>query len=241
MKKIMWALSCVSLIGTVIALRFLPEKVPMHYDLAGNIDRWGSKYETLLFPVILLLLSLFWTLLTGYYEKKASATADEKESAAAHSNVKVLGIGAVSTTALLIVIQGVLLFGAFKAAASGAAVQAVKIGNITAVLMGIMMIVLGNFMTKTRANRAVGVRVSWSLYNDTTWRKSNRFGAFALMIAGVLTILLAVLLQSDLGALAATLGPVLLALIATLIYAHRVYVQEIEREKGENNRNGCNQ
>ena len=50
MKRIMWAISVISLAGTAVVLQFMPEKVPMHYDLAGNIDRWGSKYENLIFP-----------------------------------------------------------------------------------------------------------------------------------------------------------------------------------------------
>lgn len=50
MKKIMWLLSLVPLIITAAALQFLPESVPMHYNMAGQIDRWGSKYENLIFP-----------------------------------------------------------------------------------------------------------------------------------------------------------------------------------------------
>ena len=71
MKKVMWILSLIALAGTVMALRFMPDQVPMHYDAAGNIDRWGSKYENLIFPVIILAVSLFWTLFIRYYEKKA--------------------------------------------------------------------------------------------------------------------------------------------------------------------------
>ena len=29
----------------------LPARVPMHYDFAGEVDRWGSKYEILFLPV----------------------------------------------------------------------------------------------------------------------------------------------------------------------------------------------
>jgi uncharacterized membrane protein len=42
MKKAMWIISCISMAGTAFILQFMPESVPMHYDMAGNIDRWGS-------------------------------------------------------------------------------------------------------------------------------------------------------------------------------------------------------
>ena len=34
----------------------LPEKVPMHWNIKGEIDRWGEKQELLLIPIVLPLL-----------------------------------------------------------------------------------------------------------------------------------------------------------------------------------------
>lgn len=232
MKKAMWILSFIPLIGTAIVLQFMPDQVPMHYDFEGNIDRWGSKYEELIFPVIILAMSLFWTLFIRYYEKKAIRETDEKESAGASSNAKVLGIVGVCMAAMFAVEHGFSLYGAYNEATSGASAWSVDIGKVSVVMMGIIFIVIGNFMTKTRINSTVGVRVSWSMYNDNTWRKSNRFGAYAIMIAGVVTIIMAVILKNSFGAAMAAVGTVILAAVVTLVYAHKVYVQEIESEKG---------
>lgn len=89
MKKIMWLLSLVPLIITAVALQFLPDSVPMHYNMAGQIDRWGSKYENLIFPVLILAFTLFWHLLIRLYEKKAKNAASDKERAEAAANTKV--------------------------------------------------------------------------------------------------------------------------------------------------------
>ena len=32
-------------LNTTVLMPFFPDRIPMHYDMAGNIDRWGSKYE----------------------------------------------------------------------------------------------------------------------------------------------------------------------------------------------------
>ena len=219
MKKAMWIISFIALAGTAIVLQFMPDQVPMHYDAVGNIDRWGSKYENLIFPVIIMA-------------KKALRETDGKESAGASSNAKVLGIVGLCMAAMFTVMQGFILYGAYTKAVSGATTWSVDIGKVSVILMGIIFIILGNFMTKTRINSTVGVRVSWSMYNDNTWRKSNRFGAFAIMIAGVVTIIMAVLFKNSFGAAMAAVGAVILASVVTLIYAHKVYVQEIESEKG---------
>ena len=233
MKKIMWIISIVSLAQTAVALQFMPDSVPMHYDMAGNIDRWGSKYENLIFPVIILAMSLFWTLFIRYYEKKAKKKTDEKESADARSNAKVMEIASLCMAAMFTVMQGFILYGAYNEAVSGATKWSVDIGKVFVISMGIIFIILGNFMTKTRINSTVGFRVSWSMYNDNTWRKSNRFGAYAIMIAGVVTIIMAMILKSSFGAAMVAVFAVILASVVTLVYAYKVYVQEIEFEKGE--------
>ena len=34
--------------------------VPTHYNINGDIDRWGSKYENFIFPAIIIAFYLFW-------------------------------------------------------------------------------------------------------------------------------------------------------------------------------------
>ncbi|MDE6209613.1 MAG: DUF1648 domain-containing protein [Lachnospiraceae bacterium] len=43
--KILWIITVLPLLVTAIAVRFMEDTVPAHYDFYGNIDRWGSKYE----------------------------------------------------------------------------------------------------------------------------------------------------------------------------------------------------
>lgn len=44
----------------------LPEQVPGHYNAAGEVDRWGSKYEILVLP----LVGGFLGMTTFFIEKK---------------------------------------------------------------------------------------------------------------------------------------------------------------------------
>ncbi|WP_033827088.1 SdpI family protein [Bacillus andreraoultii] len=46
----------------------LPDKVPAHYNLAGEIDRWGSKWELLILPIIGGLTLIFMQILENYPE-----------------------------------------------------------------------------------------------------------------------------------------------------------------------------
>ena len=53
-----YALCLVALVSTVVALPYLPDSVPMHFDINGAVDRYGSKYEMLFIPAILILLNV---------------------------------------------------------------------------------------------------------------------------------------------------------------------------------------
>ena len=39
------------LVIQLAALPFLPDLVPTHYGIADQVTRWGSKYQSLIFPM----------------------------------------------------------------------------------------------------------------------------------------------------------------------------------------------
>lgn len=48
-KFIFYCLMILPLLVVLIALQFLPDQIPAHYDLNNQVTRWGSKYEALIF------------------------------------------------------------------------------------------------------------------------------------------------------------------------------------------------
>ena len=59
MKKWMWMFAMLPVVVTGIVFQFMPDELPMHYDVEGNINRWGNKVETFAVPIIILILALF--------------------------------------------------------------------------------------------------------------------------------------------------------------------------------------
>ncbi|MDF2483898.1 MAG: hypothetical protein K0R46_66 [Herbinix sp.] len=50
----------------IIVWGTLPAKLPMHYNALGEIDRWGSKLELIIMPVIGVLMYGLMTLVSAY-------------------------------------------------------------------------------------------------------------------------------------------------------------------------------
>ena len=57
--KLFYILMFLPLVISIVALTFLPDLIPAHYNIKNEIDRWGSKYEILIIPIIIILLGYF--------------------------------------------------------------------------------------------------------------------------------------------------------------------------------------
>lgn len=229
MKKIMWCAAMIPVIVTSIVLQFMPDKIPMHHDFAGNTDRWGSKTESFIFPIVILFVTLFWHLMILAFEKKAGRAETEKEQMEAKSNAKFLSIVGISQAVMFGIMHYFIMYSSYRQASLGSTKAAVDIAKISCILCGILFIVLGNFMTKAKKNVVAGLRTTWSMYNDNTWRKSNRIGAICLIIAGVLTVVTTVFANGMVSTIL-LLVYVLLAVIVAVGYSKKVYDQEKKQE-----------
>ena len=81
MKKkmvVFYSLMFLPLGVVLIALQFLPEQIPAHYDMNNQVTRWGSKYETLIFPVITVLFGYFMLAMAKLSSKQEENGSNNK-------------------------------------------------------------------------------------------------------------------------------------------------------------------
>ena len=217
----------IPVVVTSVVLQFMPDIIPMHHDLEGNTDRWGSKTESFIFPVIILFITLFWHLLIYVFEKKSKNANTEKEQMEAKSSAKVLCVVGISQAIMFGIMHYFILYSSWIQANAGGEHAVIDIAKVSCILCGIIFIVLGNFMTKAKRNAVVGVRTVWSMHNDNTWRKSNRFGAICIIITGLLTIITTVFTSGMTGTIFMLIY-LLLATIVTVVYSKKIYDKEIK-------------
>ena len=232
MKKAVWIIAVLQVIVTGVFLRLMPDTVPIHWDIMGRADNFGSKYTYLIMPAVTAAMVLFLTAMGRPLAKKAEGAQDEKKTAEAVNNIKVMNIVMVSVTVLMSVIQCYNLYNATRSGKVGAENLTDNGLGIMVFMMGLMFIVLGNFMPKTKRNGSIGLRTSSSMYNDTTWRKSNNYAGKALMIAGVLTVITALFTKPAI-AIVLMLVYNITSTVASCVYAKKVYNEEISRSDGK--------
>ena len=175
-----------------VAIQFLPDQIPAHYNALGEIDRWGSKYEEFVLAVAFSLSGWILWLMARF----SGCFADnEEELAKAKANAKVIVVVGIAVQLLMCILQIVLAYGAYKEASMGAAVSVLPIWKIMGIGIGLLYIVIGNIMPKAKPNNLMGVRTPWSRSSPEAWAKSQRQGGITFAIAGALCVVLSLVLH----------------------------------------------
>ena len=169
LKKMLWP-TLVGLLPIVMGLAVyskLPEKMPIHWGLDGE----PNGYATKLVGVLLIPLIMIVTNIIVQFSLQIANTTNEK-------------LARVMTwllPALSLVIQFLVL-----AESLG---YHLDVALITMVIVGIIFILLGNYIPKTSQNRVVGFRFPKTMSNPDNWQKTNRIGAIMLVISGLIMII----------------------------------------------------
>ena len=145
----------------------------------NQVTRWGSKYETLIFPVI--------TVLFGYF-MLAMAKLSSKQEESGSNNKNVCIVTGIASLALFNAMTVYFLYADFNSIENLSSI-ALDINQLLFGLLGVSMVLLGNIMPKLRMNSVVGLRTVWSMKNEAMWKKSQRFGGISFIASGIIIII----------------------------------------------------
>lgn len=76
--RVICILTIFPVVVTVCLLPFIGSKIPVHYDALGNINRWGSKYELLLYPIVIIAFGYFIRIMINLSYRYLGKTKVEK-------------------------------------------------------------------------------------------------------------------------------------------------------------------
>ena len=66
----------------------------------------------------------------------------------------------------------------------------VNVTFIAELLIGVMLIIIGNYMPKCRQNYTMGIKLPWTLANEENWNRTHRLAGYLWLIAGLLMLVL---------------------------------------------------
>ena len=153
----------------VILWKDLPASLPSHFGLDGQADGFSSKLEVVfLIPLVMLGLHFFAVVVTSL-DPKASHVSPKMKT--------------------LIYWLVPLISGLVQLSIYGAAFG--LIGNSTRiglVMVGIVFLVVGNYLPKTKQNYTVGIRLPWTLDSEENWNKTHRLAGRLWVLGGLIIL-----------------------------------------------------
>ena len=194
-KWLYYFLMLLPLAATLIALPLLPDRIPAHYGMDNQVDRWGSKYEALLVPAFTLLFGLIMLAAArcaARQEKKGNDSGQPSNT----NNEKVTLITGLCVLLLFNLMSFYFLYTDLHQVENLSELP-IDIISLVFACLGLLLIVCGNLMPKVKNNSIIGLRTKWSRKNEITWKKSQKFGGITFIISGIL--ILAVSLTSKAG------------------------------------------
>ena len=164
------------------ALPRLPERVPVHWNLAGEADGFGPAWQNaLLLPALALGL---WALLL------LLPLADPLRRNYPRFLVT-LKLFRWLVPLLAVAFHVVVLLGSLG--------TPVDSGRGVSAVMAVFFVVLGNSMGKLRHNWFIGIRTPWTLASEEVWNRTHRLAA-PIWVTGGLVQLVGAFLPGTAGA-----------------------------------------
>lgn len=159
----------------------LPNKVPVHWNLKGEIDRYGDKSELILIPILLPLLTYLIFLIVPKIDPKNKLNKMGNKL----NTIKFL------TTAFMSILALFIIYSAKN--------QTFTNPNYIVLLIGSLYLILGNYFKTIKANYFIGIRTPWTLESETVWKETHKLGGKMWFIGGLLIIISSLILENQLN------------------------------------------
>lgn len=203
------------MIFSLIVWDRIPEQIATHWGIDGEPDGWSSKMVGLVVIPFFLLLVHLVCLIAVLLDPRNRGLSD-----------KIFRVVIWLCPVLSLIINPYVTLSALG--------YEYDITNLMSLLIGIMFIILGNYMPKTKRNYTVGIKLPWTLNSDENWRRTHRVGGIAMVACGVV-----VLFTPFLSSEYVLLGAIILAALIPMVYSFVYYLRH-ERGKEEENASSHN-
>lgn len=208
-KKLVVITSIIILLPILVSLCFwnqLPEQVPIHWNIHGEIDGYASRFvAVIVLPLVLFVLHFVCAFATMMDPK--------------HKNISdkiwmlILSICPVLSILLMYMMVGSALG------------MEIDVNAILPVFLGVMFVVIGNYLPKCKQSYTVGIKIPWTLNSEENWNKTHRFAGPCWVIGGIM-VMFTGLFENEILIMVIAL----IMVFAPIIYSYMYYVKYEKEE-----------
>jgi len=181
---LMLLIACTPLFYTADIYSSLPQTIPTHFDLNGQPNGFSEKSMLWFIVPFMSVLSI-----AMYFLIKNLPKIDPKKTAGQSPELynKIAVILVVFFCAINLIIA--------YSSKSGS----INITKLMLPLLGLLFLILGNYMHSIKPNYFVGFRTPWALENEDNWRKTHQLVGKLWVPGGLLITISTLLLPATIG------------------------------------------
>ncbi|WP_224483448.1 SdpI family protein [Robertkochia aurantiaca] len=184
----------------------LPQRVPVHYNLSGEADRYGDKSELWWLALLLPSLTYLLMLAAPYIDPKKRLQNMEGK----YQNLKTILTVAMSALAIFMI----YLAGSDQQFSM----------NYLVLGLGALFMFLGNYFKTIRPNYFIGIKTPWTLENETVWKDTHKLAGKYWFAGGLLIIIAGLLFEQHIQMYVLFTVTLVITLIP-VIYSYRRFRQ----------------
>ena len=163
-------MTLIPMIVGIILWNKLPAEIATHFDFQGNADGWSGKGMAVFgLPGICFIIHVMCAYFTVHDPKFENISK------------KIFSIVLWICPIISILCSGMVYIYALGGEN--------YISKITPLLCGILFVIIGNYLPKTRRNYTVGIKIPWTLADDENWNKTHRMAGKLWVVCGLLMII----------------------------------------------------
>ncbi len=185
----------------------LPNKVPLHWNIEGEIDRYGNKLELLIIPFLLPLLVYLIFLVVPKIDPKNQLDKMGNKL----QTIKFLLTTFMSILALFIIYLSKN--------------QSFTSLNYLVLLIGLLYLIIGNYMKVIKANYFIGIKTPWTLENETVWKKTHQLGGKMWFVGGAIVVICSLILDEPTNFTILLIISGIISIIP-IVYSYIIYGKE---------------
>jgi len=191
-------------VGLLLWNRF-PETMAIHWGFSGQPDGFASIPVAVFLPSLLMLLTHWFCVLV---------TSFDKGNQNRNRKIQTIVLWTIP------VVCNISCFGLYALALG------VEFSPVlwTMVPMGLLFVLIGNYMPKTKMNYTIGIKVAWAYTSEENWNSTHRFAGKVWVIGGILMALSGFL--PHLWAIGVMFGAIAVLCILPIVYSWRYYKME---------------
>ncbi|HVU87135.1 MAG TPA: SdpI family protein [Pirellulales bacterium] len=183
------------------AIATSPDRVPVHWNWKGEVDRYGSPWELGILAPLLFTITLAVLPSLPYLSSQSGAL---KRSGPMYGRMIIIfAITIIAMNAAMICLGGN---------------HPSYLLRMVLVTLAMMLLIVGNWMGKIRRNSVMGIRTPWTLKSDYVWERTHRLGG-RLQVAHGISVLLAAFLLPVWAGIVVLMGGLLLLCAWAMFYS----------------------